>query len=360
MRIDALSGETDWARLGGRGEVRPADQRAAVQLDVDVTDLSVDLQSVELFPTVGGLGMLMTFSDFYGWVSAVDDTIACPDAVGSATSEAIVVTAEMSVNVASSGITVELETIDVAIEEIELDIQEGVGQLFDWVINWSEDDLTRCVKDELEAQVAQQVTPLVGGLLEEIADFTFEFELPAIPPNTQTLPMRLVVSPSDAVLTPSGLELALSGGFGVTKGIDHTSPGSIAGGCVGATEGPAASCAGSCGGKTPSGCWCDSQCAGNGDCCADYWAACGSPPTDGLGECCGDSEFPGCAANSACESCVCDDDSFCCNVTWDGVCVKRARRSRRWSSSTSTCRTSARTPSRPSVARSRSSATAPA
>ena len=30
------------------------------------------------------------------------------------------------------------------------------------------------------------------------------------------------------------------------------------------------SCAGSCGDKSPDGCWCDSKCTSHGDCCADY------------------------------------------------------------------------------------------
>ncbi|MDP6942815.1 MAG: hypothetical protein QF464_01590, partial [Myxococcota bacterium] len=209
-------------------------------------------------------------------------------------------------------------------DEIELDIQEGVGQLFDWVINWFEDDLTDFVKAELEAQVSQQVAPLVAGLLEEVADFTFDFELPAIPPNTQTLPMRLVVSPSDAVLTPSGLELELTGGFGVTKGIEHQSPGSLSGGCVGVTDGPGATCVGACGGKATAGCWCDTLCLDNDDCCDDYWPLCGDPPTEGLGACCATSSDPGCGANTYCEDCVCAMDAYCCNNQWDVLCTKHA------------------------------------
>jgi uncharacterized protein YkwD len=39
------------------------------------------------------------------------------------------------------------------------------------------------------------------------------------------------------------------------------------------------SCAGSCGGQSPDGCWCDSACANYGDCCADKVQVCdGAPP----------------------------------------------------------------------------------
>lgn len=36
-----------------------------------------------------------------------------------------------------------------------------------------------------------------------------------------------------------------------------------------------ASCEGKCGGQAPAGCYCDSECTKNGDCCADYASKCG-------------------------------------------------------------------------------------
>ncbi|MBX3130239.1 MAG: hypothetical protein KF718_26210 [Polyangiaceae bacterium] len=44
-----------------------------------------------------------------------------------------------------------------------------------------------------------------------------------------------------------------------------------------------ASCAGLCGAQAPQGCYCDADCAGYGDCCADYASVCGgggSPPSE--------------------------------------------------------------------------------
>ncbi len=38
------------------------------------------------------------------------------------------------------------------------------------------------------------------------------------------------------------------------------------------------SCQGVCGGQAPGGCWCDSQCAQYGDCCADKVQICDGPP----------------------------------------------------------------------------------
>ena len=56
----------------------------------------------------------------------------------------------------------------------------------------------------------------------------------------------------------------------------------------------------------------DSQCAGAPEC-----------GTSGGGACCESSSEPGCS-DAAVESCVCADDPFCCNNTWDNQCVSEA------------------------------------
>jgi hypothetical protein len=40
--------------------------------------------------------------------------------------------------------------------------------------------------------------------------------------------------------------------------------------------------------------------------------------------CCQGFASPGCPPLPACEECVCGSDPFCCNVTWDGVCGQKA------------------------------------
>lgn len=64
------------------------------------------------------------------------------------------------------------------------------------------------------------------------------------------------------------------------------------------------SCEGHCGGQAPGGCWCDDQCVDFGNCCADKVAACGAPPPDPnscVGECGGQAPG-GCWCDSLCAS----------------------------------------------------------
>ena len=139
-------------------------------------------------------------------------------------------------------------------------------------------------------------------------------------------------------------------------------------------------CAGNCGGSSPDeSCYCDDLCVSYGDCCSDACSECGFCPCEpdcsgkecgddgcggqcgpcpvgeacyaeicevhcGNGECeadlgetcascaddCGACELssgcelleqPSCGG-CLCEACVCEADSFCCDMAWDSSCVK--------------------------------------
>lgn len=67
-------------------------------------------------------------------------------------------------------------------------------------------------------------------------------------------------------------------------------------------------------------------------CCAVSWdnlcvdtarQDCAGACQCGTGDCCVDNNTPGCA-DFDCESCVCASDAFCCDVTWDEICVFQA------------------------------------
>jgi hypothetical protein len=86
-----------------------------------------------------------------------------------------------------------------------------------------------------------------------------------------------------------------------------------------ASEPPAGECAGFCGGKAPSGCWCDAECAGSGDCCPDVCVECGLSCTcepDCGGKTCGDNGCGGtcgaCAGALVCEAGSCVDPGGAC------------------------------------------------
>ncbi len=81
-------------------------------------------------------------------------------------------------------------------------------------------------------------------------------------------------------------------------------------------EPPPTGCEQSCGEQSPSGCWCDSQCAQFGDCCDDYAAECLAPP-EPAGDCegsCGSQSAAGCWCDAQCAQFgdCCDDYTASC------------------------------------------------
>jgi hypothetical protein len=71
------------------------------------------------------------------------------------------------------------------------------------------------------------------------------------------------------------------------------------GGGGGGGGGNGSSCRGACGDSPDGSCWCDAECAENGDCCADYRAVCSA---------------------GSCRQQVCAVDAYCCAVDWDEEC----------------------------------------
>jgi hypothetical protein len=48
----------------------------------------------------------------------------------------------------------------------------------------------------------------------------------------------------------------------------------------------------------------------------------GKPGDPGGAACCASADMPGCAADTTIEACVCAEDSYCCEEAWDGLCVQ--------------------------------------
>jgi hypothetical protein len=84
------------------------------------------------------------------------------------------------------------------------------------------------------------------------------------------------------------------------------------------------SCAGHCGGKATAdgqSCWCDSGCAGYGDCCEDYAAECTSvsEPASCAGHCDATTAVPGRSPACHCDS-ACARHGDCCS-DYGAVCT---------------------------------------
>ena len=321
--------------------------------------LSYDLENVSVIPINGGIRLSASLANFEAWVEAVADGFGCPDGKGwlYADSVELLVEAKASIDV-NGDIGIETNTVVVSVSEVEVDIIEGFSSLFNWLVDWFEDDLTKLIETELATFIPEEIVPVIEGALTEVTTVDSDFILPALPGGID-LPMTISARLAGGKFTPDGVEFALSGGIGIVSSIPVDSPGSIARGTCGGggaglnpEVGPlpegtgtlSTVSEGDCCTPTPGVPGCgkpeceDCLCLFDGFCCATAWDAlcvseiddagcvdacqCGADSGEG---CCGAQSGTGCATNVDCETCVCAVDPFCCNNGWDDTCGGTAK-----------------------------------
>ena len=320
-----------------------------------------DLEGVSVIPISGGIRLTGSLANFEAWVEAVADGFGCPDGKGWLYADNVELLVEADAFIDSNGdIGIETKTVVVSIiSEVEVDIQEGFSSLFNWLVDWFEDDLTELIETELATFIPEEIVPVIEGALTEVTTVEADFTLPALPGGPD-LPMTISARIAGGS-TPDGAEF-FSGGIGILSSIPVDSPGSIARGTCGGggaglnpavgplPEGEGTLTAapepaeGSCCTATPGVPGCENEacesclCEFDAFCCATAWdALCVSEIDDagcvdvcGCGEdagegCCGGQSGTGCADNPTCESCVCGVDPFCCNNAWDDNCGGTAK-----------------------------------
>lgn len=267
--------------------------------------ISYDLKDVSVSPVTGGLFIRGELNNFSAWIEAVDDGFLCPDGKGWLSASTVEIEVSGAAEITDNG-AVNLEVLNtvVTISGVQIDVEEGLSSLFNWVIDWFEDDLENLIEEELELFIPDEVVPVLETALNEVAYVDESFILPALPGGSE-LPMTISVVAAGAQFTSAGAELALSGGIGVLPTIAVDSPGSIARGTCGAGGGGINPVVG----PIPDG---EGAIEGEEGGGTDAKACCAETP-----------DMPGCAYEP-CESCICNFDAYCCSTQWDDLCVEEA------------------------------------
>ena len=293
--------------------------------DVGVGQVDYQISDVDVLPVPGAIRIHGELTGFKAHFDAVASW--CPDAIGWVYADAISLDAELSVVVTPGGsLDVDVLWVDVSITGVNVDATNGTAALFDWLINWFEDDLAAKVETELETFVPTQIAPLVDGLLSGFTSYKTAITVPALLPSGAPVKVSVDIRAGQAGFASLGATFHLRGGAGAAKQSSHTSPGTLARGACGAGGGDPASCLGVCGGQAPAGCYCDADCVKYGDCCTDACKLCGQcltvPPDESCGGKCGGQAPAGCycdvdclkygdCCKDACDSCGhCKGTSF--------------------------------------------------
>ena len=195
--------------------------------EIDLTDLQYTVSNVDLVPKAGGMNLSASMTNVSTHASAVASW--CPDAKGDVTAEAIELDASVDVWITGSNtVQVSLDSLNVTITGVEIDIQEGSAKLFNWLLDWFEDDLAVLLATELEVWATENLTPLLNGVLSGLTDYTINFAIPPVLGQDSALPMSIRVKPESADFNDYGGGFALDAGLATEKVTSLAGIGSIA------------------------------------------------------------------------------------------------------------------------------------
>ncbi|MEC9071150.1 MAG: hypothetical protein VX938_02170, partial [Myxococcota bacterium] len=195
--------------------------------EVDLDEVTFVTGPVELEPVYSGLKLTLELQDLRSDVSATADAFLCPDAIGEVSADTALVEAMMFVGVTASGsLIVETGEVTVDISGAEVTIEEGAASLFNWLINWFEDDLAWLVAEQMKEWVQADLAPVVNGVLSGVTQYDVVFDVPS-PVSGETVPVKLGVAPTDAYFSPEGAEFASDMGLGTDKGTSHPVVGQV-------------------------------------------------------------------------------------------------------------------------------------
>jgi hypothetical protein len=258
---------------------------------VSLPNVSYTLSDVDVVPVDGGLSIYAAFTDINTAVEAVDETIGCPDLIGTVTATSLEMLGTLSVEVVNGAMQVELVDLQVAIAGVDVQTTSGLAVVANWIFDWFEDNLAVLLEEQLANYLPSYLVPLVNNILGEFTSYSVNFEIPSFLATGDPTSLTFVTEPSDTVFSGSGGAIVLDLGVSAPKKLDTDFPGSFARGTcpVFAAAPPppppaAKSCKNACGGSSTDGsCYCDSECVKFGDCCADACSLCGSCSPTKLG-----------------------------------------------------------------------------
>jgi hypothetical protein len=194
---------------------------------LDVGAVSYDVVDVDVETMDGGLHLGIDLTDLAVYFEAVAPW--CPDAKGWAMASEARVDAWLSASVGEVGaLEVALDEVQVTISEVEIDLTGGAASLFDWVINWYEDNMGEVLSSAVESWVASDLVPLMTEALEDLVSYGIPFQIPAPPGNSPGAPMELNVRPRVLDFSPEGLAAVLDVSLGAEAWTSHEVTGSIA------------------------------------------------------------------------------------------------------------------------------------
>ena len=176
--------------------------------DIYISNFKAGPRSVSLDAQTGKLKMTATLSDLDADVDLETDDWA-PNIGGSVDISEVIVTGDVSLNVANNGLEASLDNIDVTINEPDFDFDSGaVNFLLGWLADILVDDLKGELEGAFAGEFAGQLEPLLADALGTLA-FATSFDMPSLDPSGEPVTVALSTDFSDVSVKNSGAEFQL-------------------------------------------------------------------------------------------------------------------------------------------------------
>ncbi|MEC9070730.1 MAG: hypothetical protein VX938_00065, partial [Myxococcota bacterium] len=180
---------------------------------IEMTEFSLGAPQVELTPVDGSLRAVVTYPDLEVHLHADGSGFGCVGASPKVTADSLQVALYLSSTTQANGwVDVTMENEEAVIDNLDIKLSGVAGFLFNWIINFFEDDVT----EAFEGQIVEQLSmfpELLAVAMQQIGySTTLPLSLPMGPPTDLALDAEL----GEITFTESG------GTFGVATAVAPT------------------------------------------------------------------------------------------------------------------------------------------
>lgn len=204
---------------------------------VNIKNIRYGSVSIDLVPIDGGLFFRASVPNFYAKVDIPVSGFLCPDFDGDVDIRRITISANMMLSINAQGDPVAtLADSVVAVEGLDLDIGGIWGFLFNWIIDFFEDDFADMIEEEFEKMMAGDIADAIADAVKGLAlDQTFE--VPGFLPGASSVSMRIKTKFSTLDFKPDGGVIGMSATVVTPRRVQYSPLGSIGrASCLGPTE----------------------------------------------------------------------------------------------------------------------------
>lgn len=139
--------------------------------DISIDGLTYDAPEVLLYPTVGGIKVVLDLPNFHANFNVETDGFGCLDYVGTIDASSVHFEALVILAVTPEGmLDILIEDPVTELQDLDVDLTGITGFLLNWVIDWASGALTAIIETLVMTQIQDLVDSAMAGLMETLSE----------------------------------------------------------------------------------------------------------------------------------------------------------------------------------------------